>query len=104
MLGQCRCQKSIEGRRSETLGSRPRKRRSGDIHRPSKEPSMRVPTTALAAMMLSLLTTVAPASAFDLTGHWVGKYSCKGFARPYTDDGKLVNKFTTGHSDSTLDI
>ncbi len=40
--------------------------------------------------------SVPAASAFDVTGHWVGKWSCKGFSAPFTDDkGKLVNKFTS---------
>ena len=47
---------------------------------------------------------VTPAPAFDLTGHWAGKWSCKGFAAPFTRDGKLVNKFTSGRSESTLVI
>ena len=34
--------------------------------------------------------SVPAASAFDVTGHWVGKWSCKGFSAPFTDDnGKL---------------
>jgi hypothetical protein len=65
---------------------------------------MRAPTTALATMMLALVMTAVPASAFNLTGHWVGKYSCKGFAAPFDDDGKQVNKFSTSHPTSTLDI
>jgi len=49
--------------------------------------------------------SVPAASAFDVTGHWVGKWSCKGFSAPFTDDnGKLVNKFTFSNKHSTLDI
>jgi len=49
--------------------------------------------------------SVPAASAFDVTGHWVGKWSCKGFSAPFTDDkGKLVNKFTVSNKHSTLDI
>jgi len=49
--------------------------------------------------------SVPAASAFDVTGHWVGKWSCKGFSAPFTDDkGKLVNKFTSSNKHSTLDI
>jgi hypothetical protein len=44
---------------------------------------------ALAALMLMPI----PAHAFDLTGTWIGKWSCKGF------DG---SKFTSGNKTSTL--
>jgi hypothetical protein len=33
----------------------------------------------LAATTLGLGAAAVPAHAFDLTGHWVGKWSCKGF-------------------------
>jgi len=65
---------------------------------------MRAPTATFVVILLSFSTSAVPASAFDLTGHWVGKYSCKGFAAPFTDDGKQVNKYTTSHPQSTLDI
>jgi hypothetical protein len=65
---------------------------------------MRVPLTVFGSLVLCLGVTVLPASAFDLTGHWTGKYSCKGFAAPFNRDGKQVNKFTTSHKESTLDI
>ena len=58
----------------------------------------------LIAALASLVLFSTPAAAFNLTGHWEGKYSCKGFAAPFTEDGKLVNKFTTVHKTSTLDI
>jgi hypothetical protein len=59
-------------------------------------------TTLVVAVASTMAATSA--RAFDLTGHWVGKYSCKGFAAPFTSDGKLVNKFTTGSDPSTLVI
>ena len=65
---------------------------------------MRRPIVLLFPMVLCLIVTVVPASAFDLTGHWTGKWSCKGFAAPFDDDGKLVNKFTSGNPTSTLAI
>jgi len=40
-------------------------------------------------------STVTPGNAFDLTGHWVGKWTCKGF------DGA---KFSDRNDTSTLDI
>ena len=43
---------------------------------------------------LTLTLTVAPAHAYDLTGHWVGKWSCKGFD---------ATKFTSGNKNSTMD-
>ena len=49
--------------------------------------------TLLAAMIAAAVA--APASAYDLTGHWVGKWSCKGF-----DGGKFKDQNKT----STLDI
>jgi hypothetical protein len=38
---------------------------------------------------------VTPAHAFDLTGHWTGKWSCKGFDS---------TKFTSGNKGSTMDV
>jgi hypothetical protein len=46
---------------------------------------------ALAALMLMPI----PAHAFDLTGTWIGKWSCKGF------DG---SKFTSGNKTSTFRV
>jgi hypothetical protein len=61
--------------------------------------------TFAATMTLTLSIGIIPAHAFDLTGHWTGKWSCKGFAAPFTNDAnKLVNKYTTGNSESTLAI
>jgi hypothetical protein len=55
-----------------------------------------VPTFLRAATAIVLLSTIGtPAYAFDLTGNWVGKYTCKGF------DG---TKFTGGNKTSTLAI
>jgi hypothetical protein len=51
--------------------------------------------TLAATVALCLSAAVAPAHAFDLTGHWTGKWSCKGF------DG---GKFTSGNKVSTLAI
>ncbi|MCC6766277.1 MAG: hypothetical protein IT293_16580 [Deltaproteobacteria bacterium] len=50
----------------------------------------------LAALLCCLALAVGPsAEAYDLTGTWVGKWSCKGF------DGV---KFTSGNKASTLRI
>src|SRR5512143_1492420 len=50
-----------------------------------KERSMQIPIRTLAAVTaLGLGLAAVPAHAFDLTGHWVGKWSCKGF-----DGGKF---------------
>ena len=49
----------------------------------------------LTAAALALTTAAPAAHAFDLTGHWIGKWSCKGF------DG---TKFTSKEPDSTLDV
>jgi hypothetical protein len=66
---------------------------------------MRVPITeVVSAVVLFSFATVVPAQAFDLTGHWTGKWSCKGFAAPFDRDGKLVNKFTSSNGASTLAI
>lgn len=51
--------------------------------------------TFAAFTLLSLATAGSPALAFDLTGTWAGKWSCKGF------DGE---KFTTSNKNSTLRI
>jgi len=57
---------------------------------------MRLVTTVRIAVAFAFVGVVAhPASAFNLTGHWIGKYSCKGF------DGA---KFTSGNKTSTLDV
>ena len=50
--------------------------------------------TALLAMLVTA-AVAAPAFAFDLTGHWVGKWTCKGF------DGA---KFKDENKTSTLDV
>jgi hypothetical protein len=54
-------------------------------------------TFVRAALLATLIAgaTVPPAPAFDLTGHWVGKWTCKGF------DGA---KFKDENKTSTLDI
>jgi hypothetical protein len=44
---------------------------------------------------LLLGVAAAPAQAFDLTGHWTGKWSCKDF------DG---GKFSEGVKTSTMDV
>ena len=49
----------------------------------------------LAAITLALGAAAVPAHAYDITGHWVGKWSCKGF------DG---GKFTAGNKTSTMDV
>jgi hypothetical protein len=51
--------------------------------------------TVAATAALCLSAASVPAHAFDLTGHWTGKWSCKGF------DG---TKFTSGNKESTLAI
>ncbi len=58
---------------------------------------MRIPALLIRAVAATLLlgVAVAPAHAFDLTGHWTGKWSCKGF------DG---TKFTSGNKVSTMDV
>lgn len=64
---------------------------------------MRMLTSTLATLVLCAVTTV-PAHSFDLTGHWIGKWSCKGFSAPYVRDGKLVNGFAPANPASTLAI
>ncbi len=54
---------------------------------------MRTRLSTLVACTFLLVATTA--HAFDLTGHWVGKWSCKGF------DG---SKFSSGNKNSTLAI
>ena len=55
-----------------------------------------VPSFFRAATTLLILgAAIAPAHAFDLTGHWVGKFTCKRY------DG---TKLTFGNKNSTLDI
>jgi hypothetical protein len=51
----------------------------------------------MAAVSCSVIlsATAPPAHAFDLTGHWAGKYSCKNF------DGV---KYKSGNKESTLAI
>jgi hypothetical protein len=57
---------------------------------------MRTPTFIVAvAASLTLGASTAPVHAFDLTGNWVGKWSCKGF------DG---TKFTSANKTSTMAI
>ncbi len=51
--------------------------------------------TRAALLGVVVATLAAPASAFDLTGHWVGKWSCKGF------DGAT---FKDANKTSILDI
>jgi hypothetical protein len=88
------------------LRNAPRPGTSGEVAFPRKERSMRMLIRTVATTLVLGLSTVAiPAHAFDLTGHWTGKWSCKGFAAPFNDDnGKLVNKYSTGNSESTLAI
>ena len=57
---------------------------------------MRVSLT-LVALVAGLLTAApAPAQVFNMTGHWVGKFSCKG-----VDE---TGKFSETDDPSTLDI
>lgn len=57
---------------------------------------MRAWTFTLTTFAVLVAGSMTPnAHAFDLTGHWVGKFSCKGF------DG---TKFTLGNSSATLAI
>jgi hypothetical protein len=51
--------------------------------------------TVLTLSALLVTVIVAPARAFDATGTWLGKWSCKDF------DGK---KFSEGNPESTLQI
>jgi hypothetical protein len=51
--------------------------------------------TTLALALAALVVTPSAARAFDLTGTWIGKWSCKGF------DG---SKFTSDNKTSTLKI
>jgi hypothetical protein len=62
--------------------------------------------TALLLLLVLVAAAIGArrANAFDATGHWVGKWSCKSFSAPFTQNGKLVNKYTLSNSDSTLDI
>ena len=66
---------------------------------------MRVRDCALVAILAGVSNILGvPAYAFDLTGHWQGKWSCKGFSAPFMDHGKLVNKFASANATSTLAI
>jgi hypothetical protein len=56
---------------------------------------MRTPSVCLATATLILVATAAPVQAFDLTGHWIGKWSCRDF------DGV---KFKEGMKPSSLEI
>jgi hypothetical protein len=57
---------------------------------------MRTRTFTLAVFTLLVAASTAPAArAFDLTGHWAGKWNCKGF------DG---SKFSGSEKHSTLTI
>jgi hypothetical protein len=57
---------------------------------------MRIRTCTVSALTLALVASVAPgAGAFDLTGHWIGKWKCKGF------DG---SKFTGNQKPSPLEV
>jgi len=55
-------------------------------------------TSAVTALVCSLVlgASAAGAQTFNLTGHWTGKWSCKGVA----NDGK----FTAANKASTLDV
>jgi len=52
----------------------------------------------LSTISLALVFTVSPARAYDLTGHWVGKWVCKG------NDGGVFRggNFTSGNANSTM--
>lgn len=61
-----------------------------------KEISTRTRTCTVAVFTLLVTASLAPAAhAFDLTGHWTGKWNCKGFDR---------TKFTSSEKSSTLAI
>jgi len=47
---------------------------------------MRILTSTLGTAAALAVLLVSPAHGFDLTGHWVGKWSCKGF-----DGGKFTS-------------
>jgi len=60
---------------------------------------MRVPVlTIVAVAMAAAVSTAAPAGAqvFNMTGHWVGKFACKGVDN--------TGKFSETDNPSTLDI
>jgi len=62
---------------------------------------------AVVALAAALLAPSRSTWAFDATGHWIGKWSCKGFSAPFEPvghPGKLVNAFNSGNGTSTLDI
>jgi len=58
----------------------------------------------VAALALVFSIVSVPAHAFDLTGHWQGKWSCKGFSAEFMDHGKPANKYATSNKASTLAI
>jgi hypothetical protein len=59
---------------------------------------MRTRSRMFLAVTFFLATGAPAAHAFDLTGHWTGKWSCKGVA----NDGKFT--VSSSISPSTLDI
>jgi len=54
-----------------------------------------LPLVSVLTAAVLLVAAASPARAFDLTGTWIGKWSCKGF------DGA---KFTSANKTSTLKI
>ncbi len=57
----------------------PRPEATVTLARPVDSEGMRTSRTVFPMLML-LIALTTPARAFDLTGHWVGKASCKGLA------------------------
>lgn len=66
---------------------------------------MRAPTFALAAAVTLVLgAAVAPAHAFDLTGHWIGKWSCKDFDGVKFNEGANPSLMAITEAGGTMNV